>query len=710
MKRPTRLQTAVALALALLVAVPAVAQKRIKDLKYPPLNAFDVPAPEKIVLDNGLTLYILEDHDLPLVNLSARLLCGSHLEPAGKTGLAAITGDVMRTGGTENLTGDAIDEKLEAIGASVETGIGGTSGSASANALSEYAETVIGLLADILRHPVFAQDKIDLAKSEARAEISRRNDDPFQINLREFRKLIYGAESPYARQTEYATIDAIDRDDLVAFHRQFIQPNGTQLAIWGDFKTADMVALVKQYFGDWARGVTDVPKPPDVTYDFRPSVNYAEKTDVNQSNIFLGHIGGKMGDPDYAATTVMNSILGGSFGSRLFNQVRTKEGLAYAVSGTYTFNFDFPGFFYVFCSTKSGSTVKAIEECTREIRRMQTDPPTPAEMRAAKDGYLNSFVFNFDTKSEVITRMMTYDYYGFPPDYLQTIKEAVEKVTPEDVLAVAKRKLHPDALQIMVTGKAEEFDQPLSTLGAVTQIDIEIPAPAGEDFQASDEELADGQMMLARCVEACGGVARFQKVSAFRREAKLTLNMPQGAMTMDVATLRVLPDKLHMTMKTPMGEQAMTYDGQSGWMGMGGQSQAMPAAQIDDMRSGFARELFWLFGNLNGSVYKVAMKGEEDFAAGKAARLDFLTAQNQQFSLFVDPATYHPMGMRYMGQSMAGPALMTETYLEMKDVKGMLLPNKVDRDEGAMKMQYDVVTWEINPTVDAAIFTVPEGM
>jgi hypothetical protein len=262
----------------------------------------------------------------------------------------------------------------------------------------------------------------------------------------------------------------------------------------------------------------------------------------------------------------------------------------------------------------------------------------------------------------------------------------------------------------MVTGKADEFDSPLTALGTVTAIDISIPPPAGEDFQASDEELAEGQNLLAKCVDACGGAARFRKVDAFRREARLTMNMPQGAITMDVTTVRVIPDKLHMTMKTPMGEQILAYNGQAGWIGMGGQSQPLPAAQSDDMKSGFAREFFWLFGNLNGAEFKVAHKGEEDFANGKAERLDFLTRDNQQFTLFVHPTTFRPLGMRYMGQSMAGPALMTETYLELKDVKGMLVPSKVDRDEGAMTVQYDVVKWEINPTVDAALFALPDKM
>jgi predicted Zn-dependent peptidase len=696
--------------LILSVAVPAFGQKKIKDLKYPPVSTLEVPQPEQITLDNGMRVYLLEDHTLPLVNLSARLAGGAYLEPASLVGLAGITGSVMRTGGTKSMTGDQIDEELESIGASVEAGIGAVSGSASAHALSEYSETVVRVLADVLRRPVFNQDKIDLAKTEERSSISRRNDDPFQINIREFKKLLYGAESPYARSTEYSTIDAIKRDDLVAFHRTFVHPNGTQLAVWGDFDKAAMTELIKKYFSDWEKGQIEIPKPPEVNYQFVPSVNYAEKTDVNQSNIFIGHIGGKIGDPDYAATEVMNSILGGAFGSRLFNEVRSRLGLAYAVSGTYTFDYDKPGFFYVFCSTKSGSTVQAIRECVEEIRKMQTDLPTPNEMKLAKDGYLNSFVFYFDTKDEVINRLMTYDYYGLPADYLQQIKAKIEKVTPEDVLAVAKLKLNPDALQIMVTGNGAEFDTSLSVLGSVNTIDITIPAPTEDAFSATDEEIAQGMEILHKAVEASGGAKNFQKIECVQTSAKITMTMAQGSMAADATSLVVFPDRSRQVVTLPFGEQVAVYVGGAGWTSMAGQQKAMSSGEAAEAAADLERDLVWVLKSASQPTYKVAFKGEEDFVDTKALRLDFLTSGGSQFKLYVDPSTNLPVGMRYMGQTMAGISQVTERYRDHKKAAGIMVPGKINREGGGMTIDIEVVKADVNATYDTALFQKPDSL
>jgi predicted Zn-dependent peptidase len=692
-----------------LISVPALAQKKVKDLKYPPLNQIEIPEPEKVTLDNGLTLYLLEDHSLPLINIRARLHCGSYLDPQSKVGLAGVTGSVMRTGGTTQMTGDDIDAKLEAIGASVETDIGSTSGSATANAISDYSETVIGVLADVLRRPVFDQDKIDLALTESRSDISRRNDDPMQINVREFRKLLYGKDSPYARHTEYATVESITRDDLVAFHGQYIQPQGVRMAVWGDFDTAEMVELIKSHFGDWERGAQEVPNPPEVSYEFKPSINYAEKTDINQSNIFIGHIGGKMGDPDYPATIVMNNVLGG-FGGRLFGGVRTDKGLAYAVSGTYSFGFASPGMFYTFTSTKSATTVEAVEACMVEIERMKTEAPTEDEMRRAKDGYLNSFVFNFDTQSEVLGRMMTYDHYGFPADYLQQVKEGVEKVTPQDVLEVAGRKLNTDALQIMVTGNGPEFGRPLTEMGEVNVIDINIPGPTAAAFAATEEELAKGKEMLAKTVQACGGLEAFQKAEALQRESKVTVNMPQGSMELGVTSLTVFPDASRQIMKTPMGDQTIVFNGSEGWMEMAGQKQALPTDQKADMRKDSERNMVRLFQTSDAPDYQVAFKGNEDFGGTPKLRLDFMTASGGQFTMYVSDDTYRPAGLRYMGQTQAGPAEITEALDAWKQFGEVWLPGTIHRDEGTMSMDIEVTSVDLNPTYNEVDFQMPDNL
>lgn len=712
MKRIHALTVLLLCGLMVLAVSPVWGKKKATDLTYPPLHEIEIPDVDTVTLGNGMIIYLLEDHTLPRVNFAVTIRrCGSYLEPASKIGLAQMTGAVMRTGGTATKTGDEIDEELEAIGAYVETYIDVISGGAGAGGLSEYAETIVSIMADVLRHPVFSDDKIDLARTGQKTDISRRNDDPMTMCIREYKKLIYGPDSPYARHTEYATIDAVTRDDMIAFHKTLVQPNNIQLAALGDFNTDDMVALLTKYFGDWPRGTVDIPPPPDYEYTFRPTVNYAEKSDVNQSNILIGHIGGKMGDPDYPATIVMNSVLGGSFGSRLTNTVRTRLGLAYAAEGGYIFNYAFPGFFYAFAATKSESTVKAIRAMIDQIRNMQVDPPTEDEMRKAKDGWLNSFVFNFDSKGEIIGRIMTYDYYGMPRDYLQQLKEAVENITPEDVIEVANRKLNPDNLQILVVGKAEGFDEPLSVFGSVSEVDLTIPGPAVEEFAASPEELESGRVLLGKAAAACGGIDNFKNVRSVSSNAKLTINTPQGAISMDMTSIDIPPDKSAQIISTPMGEQTLVFDGTMGWKKIGGQPQPMPSTQLAEMRKSLERNMVLLFSQADqAGAVKVADKGREEFNGKPAIRLDFLTQSGGQFTMYLDPETHLPVGRRYFGETLMGPGVIVETMDDYREFGGIMIPMKSVEEAGGMIVEVETVTINVNGEYDASVFEKPEGI
>jgi zinc protease len=448
-----------------------------KDLKYPKLREIQIPEIERVTLANGMHLFLLEDHELPLINMSVLLRTGSMYEPADKLGLASITGEVMRTGGTTTKTGDQIDEELESIAASVETGIGLDSGSASMSVLKGDLDKGLSILADVLMDPAFREDKIQLAKMQAHSMIARRNDSVNAIAAREFERLIYGPQSVYARIEEHATIANISRDDLVAFHKKYFGPNNAMLAVWGDFDTKQMIEKIEKAFEGWQKVDLDLSKPPQVKYEFRKTVNEIRKDDVNQSNVYLGHIGGLMSDPDYFALIVMNRILGGGFTGRLFKNVRSREGLAYSVFGAYSANYEYPGEFYVGCQTKSESTVHAIRAMIKEVEKIRESEVTDEELALAKQSFLNSFVFNFDTKGEIVNRLMAYEYFGYPADFLQKIKTNVEKVTKADVLRVAEKHLHPDKLQILAVGRPDDFDEPLSVLGPVNEIDITIPTP-----------------------------------------------------------------------------------------------------------------------------------------------------------------------------------------------------------------------------------------
>jgi len=448
-----------------------------KKLSYPRLGDIEIPDVVRVTLANGMQLFLVEDHELPLIDISARIRTGSIYEPADKIGLASITGIVMRTGGTTSKTGDELDEQLERIAAAVETGIGLNSGSAAMSVLKEDIDTGLAILADVLMNPAFREDKIMLAKIRHRSSIARRNDNVSSIAIREYEKLIYGPESIYARHTEYTTIANISRDDLVAFHKKFFKPNNIMLAVTGDFDTSRMIKKIEKAFEGWQKADVPLSPTPNVHYEFRPTANVVRKEDINQSNIYLGHIGGLMNDPDYFALVVMNRILGGGFTGRLFKNIRSREGLAYSVFGSYTANYDFPGVFYVGCQTKSESTVHAIRAMIEEVKKMTEAEVTDEELALAKESYLNSFVFNFDSKAEIVSRLMTYAYFGYPEDFLMKTKENIEKVTKADVLRVAREHLKPDEMQILAVGRPQDFDEPLSVFGPVREIDITIPPP-----------------------------------------------------------------------------------------------------------------------------------------------------------------------------------------------------------------------------------------
>jgi len=465
----------IGLLLLALVFGGSYAQKSPKDkFIFGPLNPIKMPKVEKAELPNGLKLLLVEDAEFPTIDIFAMVRTGSVFEPASKIGLASITGSVLRTGGTKTRAGDQIDKELDTLAATMSTGIGPTSGMISVSVLKEDFDKALGILADILTDPAFPQDKIDLAKVQQRTSVSRRNDNVAAITSREFSQLIYGKDSPYARHTEYASIEAITRQDLVDFYNAYYYPNNTSLAVWGDFKTKDMIAKLTAALGKWEKGKAAAEPWPKVVAEDTYTVNFVDKPDVNQSNIMLGHLGGLMNNPDLPALDIMNQIL--SF-ERMFKRIRTDEGLAYNVWGSYGAGYVFPGVFSCGAQTKSQSTVYAIEIMLKEIKRIMDQEVSDEELAKAKDGYLNSYVFNFESKSQVLNRMLTYSYCGYPLDFTEKQKAGVEKVTKADVLRVAKKYLKPDKVRILVVGKKADFDKPLSTLGNVKVIDVAIPAP-----------------------------------------------------------------------------------------------------------------------------------------------------------------------------------------------------------------------------------------
>lgn len=457
----------------------AIATPVWKALKYAPLKPLTFPEVTETTLSNGLHVLLLESHEVPIVRGVALVRTGNLFDPPGKVGLASVTGSALRSGGTEAKSGDQIDEELEDIAASVEAGIGETSGTVSFSCLKGNTAEVLATFRDVLAHPGFRQDRIDLIKQQMMSSISRRNDDPGEIAQREFSDILYGRNNPYGWPVEMADILAIQRPDIVGFYNRYFFPSNILLAVQGDFETASMKEQLEHLFAGWTVKQPPVPAFPPVHFDYRPGDYLASKRDVTQTTFMIGQPGGELKDPDFPALEVMSDILGGGFNSRLFRKLRTQLGYVYGINANWGANYDHPGLFSISGSTQAPTTVAAIQAALGEVERMRNEKVTAPELEEAKAAVLNSFVFNFDTPGKTLNRLLIYRYFGYPKNFIFEYQKAVEAVTADDVLRVSRKYLEPSKFVVIAVGNPQDFGQPLTTLGPVTPIDLTIPMPPG---------------------------------------------------------------------------------------------------------------------------------------------------------------------------------------------------------------------------------------
>jgi zinc protease len=663
----------------------------VRSLKFPQLKPIPIPQVATFTLANGLRLFLLEDHEIPTLRGTARVRTGNLLDPRDKIGLADVTGMVMRTGGTKTQTGDEIDLALENVAASVEANIGETSGSVSFSALKENADQVMAVFKDVLTAPEFREDKIELAKTQLRSVISRRNDEPRSIEGREFADLVYGKESPYGWRMEYATLDRIGRADLQEFHRRYFFPKNTLLALWGDFDTAQMKARVEKLFADWTVEQPTVPPFPKVEAKPAPGTYLAAKPDVTQTFFAMGQLGGEIRDKDYAALEILSDILGGGFQSRLIQRVRTQMGNAYNISADWDAEYDHPGLFEISGSTKSFSTVETLKAVREEVDRVRTSEVTEAELETAKETALNSLVFAFDTKSKTLGRMLTYEYYGYPRDFIQQYQAALQAVTRADVLRVAKEHLRPEEFTIVAVGNPADFGQPLDSLGGpVHSIDLTIPQAKQETAKADASSLQKGKQILARAQQAAGGADKLAGVRDYVQTMELKVAPAGGALQVKETNSWRDPNLLRQESVMPVGKVVVFTDGKGGWIVTPQGSGALAGPNLTQTTGELFRSYFRLLISDRIPGRTVNATGDDTVEISDDA--------GHQTQVSFDPTTGLLKTMRYQSVNMVGPPLTVEqTFSDFRETGGIRAPYRVAiRQGGAPLGEATVSDWKLN--------------
>ena len=684
-----------------------------QELTFEPIT-FKPPVPEKRVLSNGMTLYLLEDHELPLFNINGLIQTGNIYDPADKVGLASICAGVMRTGGTMSREPDMLNEALESMAASVEVGMSREYGTVNLSTLAEDIEKGLEIFADVLRNPAFREEKLELRKQQAVEGIRRRNDNPIQLAWRNFSALLYGTDHPFGWYSEIEGIESITVEDLKAFHAKYYQPDNMMLAITGDFDIETLIPQLEKVFAGWESTEIAFPDVPTVDATLEPSVNYIFK-DLPQSVMLIGHFGIKRTPdfPDYFALRVMNDILGeGGFTSRLMREVREKHGLAYMVGSimqtTYYTN---PGEWFAYSQTRTDKTAEAISLIIDVVKGLRDTPVPEAELQRTKDSLINSFVFGFESSSQIAFQQMMLAYRDFAPDFLETFTDNIAKVTAEDVQAVAQKYLHPDALTIVAVGNKESFDRPLDEFGEVSEIEIEQPAPPPAEPmpETSEADMAKAKEILAAAVEAHGGLEKLQAVKNIVIEAQASANTPAGPMQIEGKSYYVYPDKFRQDMKMPQGEMAYVFDGTAGFAMTPMGVQPIPPQVANSFKDAVFRENVWLLTNLSQNEIPIQYAGTEDVQGKQTHVLAVQQPSGEMLKVFISDETYYIVKISYREMSQGMTANREMFMDDYRDVDGIKVPYHIVQNvDGQPFSEHRVTGVTLNAELDETLFQEPE--
>jgi zinc protease len=442
-----------------------------RDMKFPPLK-FVPPSPIRFQTDQGLTVFFLEDNELPVVTVDVFFHGGKVYDPADKAGLSEITARLVRSGGAGQRSPDQVDADLDFVGIDMSSNSSNDELSLNLHCLKKDIGLAFEIFSDMMTNPMFDSGKVALEISNAEDLIRRQNDEPGPITRRVFYQTVYTGH-PYGIYPTLASMNSISRSDIMMQHKKYYCPDNAIMAVSGALTLDETKNLIGKYLGKWKKAGIKLAEPPMATARFRPGVYYAKK-DINQAQIRLGSLCMDSKNPDRYAMDIMNFALGGGdFNSRLTKQVRTTAGLAYSV-GSYAYNRPYMGSFFSFCLTKADAMGMALNMMLDIIRDVKEHGITQEEMELAQESTINSFVFNYDTPQKIASAAAYYELHGFPADQLEKDLEGYRAVTLQDCDRVAAAYLNTDSIAIVIVGNAALFDEPLDTWGPVDTVSMEI--------------------------------------------------------------------------------------------------------------------------------------------------------------------------------------------------------------------------------------------
>jgi zinc protease len=719
--------------------VPLQAQTRAWPSERPPrpLPARDVRFPPYQIqtLPNGLQVVVVLHHEQPAVSMRLLIRAGSASDPKGKLGLAHELASLLDQG-TETKSAGELADAIDSIGGAMGAGAATDLTYLNMVVMKDSFDAGMRMLSDMARRPAFAPAEIDRQRQQVIAGLAVSLEDPDYVADAVFDRLVYGFHPygmPHTGTPE--SVNAITRDDLVAFHRKYFAPNNAIFAVVGDVTAENAFDTVRNVFGDWQRKDVPVEKfiePPAPTR----RLIVVNKPDAVQTEVRVGHVGIARKHPDYMAINLAIRILGGEGSNRLHNVLRTQRGLTYGAQADMD-TLKESGDFLAHTNTRSAATAEVVRVIFDEFWRLQRDPVGERELADAKAYLTGSFPLTIETPDAIAMQVLNVVFYGLPIEELQSFRERVNAVTVADIQRVARTYLQPDHLSVVLVGNLGAFEKDLKGVGFANYERVELanldlttadfkrpPARAGAAAQPrlrsiafqepavrqapliTPQEGAGARALLDRAIAAKGGL---EKLRAIRSITAITrTSMIEGGLQADATTYLSYPDHVRIDTTLQGVSSVQIFDGESGWVRDPRGVHDVPAPALRDLRTTLRRDtISLLLAAERGALRARLLPDVKDGDGTRHHTLEVSGTDLDPIVLYVDPDTGLISKQTYVAGGPGRP-LIEEVFTDYRPVDGVQIAYAATiRRGGQPVLERHVTEIRINAPIDPALFKRP---
>ncbi len=659
------------------------------------------PAPEiklgkydSFTLKNGLKVFVVENHKIPRVAFDLVVDRDPILE-SDSAGYVEAAGNLLRTG-TKIRDKDQIDSAVDFIGATLSTSSTGV----YAVSLKKHVNKLLDLMSDIVINTNFKQDELDKIKKQMLSDLAAEKDAPDAVEARVRDLLYFGKDHPYGDMETEATVNKITLDMCKNYYKTYFKPNISYLAIVGDISKAEAQKLAGKYFGGWKKAdvptnTFPMPKPPLIN-----KVDLVDRSNAVQSVVSVGYpINLPKGGEDVIPASIMNTILGGSFLSRINHNLREVHAYTYGAGSAITSD-KYVGSFHVKTTVRNAVTDSAITEIFNELRKMRNTKVTDEELQSTKNYMTGSFARSLESPQTIANFAINIARYNLPQDYYKNYLKNLDSVTVDEVSSVAKKYIKPSNCYVLVVGNGDEIADGLkkfSLSGKVSYYDI-----YGNEYDPSLKKIPEGvtsETVLEKYITAIGGKENVEKV----QDKVMKLSGTVQGMNLTITIEQKVPNKLHQVLDAGVFKQETVFDGEKGKVSGMGQETEMTPEQVKKMKA--QSSLHW-FLNLDKMNVKMELTGMETVNGKDAYKVVFTDPDGDKTTRYFDTDTGYLIREISNVETPQGNFTQTIDFDDYKDMQGVKYPYKIIQNVGPNTIDLTVDSIEVNTGLKDDLFEV----